>query len=69
MFTKYNTGQAVLIPAVIRSAREQNGEIVYDVEYESWMGVPESDIIVDDKVSAKVAYDKAMTQLSKDIIY
>lgn len=69
MFTKYSTGQAVLIPAVIRSAREQNGEIVYDVDFESWNGVPESDIIVDDKVSAKAAYDKAMTQLSRDIIY
>lgn len=31
MNTKYTTGQAVLIPAVIESAREENGTIIYSV--------------------------------------
>lgn len=69
MNTKYTTGQHILIPAVIKSAREENGAIVYDVDFDSWRGVPESNIVVDDKVSARVAFDKAMEQLSRDIYF
>lgn len=67
MNTKYTTGQHILIPAVIRSAREENGSILYDVDFDSWRGVPESSIVVDDRVTAKVAFDKAMEKLSRDI--
>lgn len=46
MQTKYNTGQAILIPATIRSAREENGTIIYEVDANTWEGIPEDAIIV-----------------------
>ena len=67
MNTKYTTGQAVLIPAVIESAREENGTIIYDVQANPWRGIPEDAIIVDQAAGAKAAYDRAMRQLSRDI--
>ena len=67
MNTKYTTGQAVLIPAVIESAREENGTIIYDVQVDYWRGIPENAIIVDQAAGARAAYDKAMSQLSKEI--
>ena len=67
MNTKYTTGQAVLIPAVIESAREENGTIIYDVKVDYWRGIPENAIIVDQAAGARAAYDKAMSQLSKEI--
>ena len=67
MNTKYTTGQAVLIPAVIESAREKNGTIIYSVQVDSWRGIPEDAIIVDQAAGARAAYDKAMSQLSKEI--
>ena len=39
MQTKYDTGQAVLIPATIRSAESVNGKIVYHVDADVWMGL------------------------------
>ena len=40
MQTKYNTGDPVLIPATIRSARQSDAGIVYAVDVEEW-AVPE----------------------------
>lgn len=48
MQTKYTTGQAILIPAKIRSAEEQNGKILYRVDGDFWEGIPEDAIIVDE---------------------
>lgn len=67
MFTKYTTGQQVFIPGTIRSAREENGQIIYEVDTGSWRGVPEQNILVDSAASAKVAFDNAMAQLTRDI--
>lgn len=67
MNTKYTTGQAILIPAVIESAREENGTIIYNVQANTWRGIPEDAIIVDQAAGAKAAYDRAMSQLSRDI--
>lgn len=67
MITKFNTGQEILIPAVIRSAREINGKIIYEVDANTWEGIPEDAIIVDNEVSAKAAYDREMTKLSREI--
>lgn len=67
MFTKYTTGQTVLIPAVIRSAREDNGKIIYEIDADTWRGVPEEQIIVDDAVSANAVFDRAMRQMARDI--
>lgn len=67
MQTKYNTGQAILIPAVIRSAREENGQIVYEVDANTWEGVPEDAIVIDNEVSARAAFNQAMNKLSREI--
>lgn len=65
MQTRFNTGQAVLIPATIISAREENGTIIYDVESRHWEGVPEDAIVIDNDASARAAFDKAMRTLSE----
>lgn len=68
MVTKYTTGQAILVPAVIRSAREVNGQIIYQVDTDRlWDGVPEANVIADNQAAAKAAFDKAMTELSREI--
>ena len=67
MVTRYNTGQAILIPATIRNAREENGVIVYEVDSNLWDGIPEDAIIVDEGLSAKIAYDNAMRELSRNM--
>ena len=55
MQTKYNTGQAILIPATIRSAREIDGQIIYDVDANTWDGIPENAIIVNDNAESQKA--------------
>ena len=65
MQTKYTTGQAILIPAVIKSARELNGQIVYDNDANIWDGVPEDAIVIDNEAAARAAYDKALTEMSR----
>ncbi|MBR2554170.1 MAG: hypothetical protein IKE94_04830 [Aeriscardovia sp.] len=65
MQTKYTTGQAVLIPATITSAREENGTIIYDVESRHWEGVPENAIVIDNEAAARAAFDNAMRSLSE----
>ena len=67
MNTKYTTGQAILIPATIESAREENGVIIYDVRANTWEGIPEDAIMIDQDVAAKAAYDSEMSKLSRDI--
>lgn len=65
MQTKYTTGQAILIPAVIKSAKELNGHIVYDIDANIWDGVPEDAIVIDNEAAARAAYDKALTEMSR----
>ena len=67
MQTKYNTGQAVLIPATITSAREENGTIIYDVESRHWEGVPENAIVIDNEAAYRAAFDNVMRSLSERI--
>ena len=43
MVTKYNTGDTVMIPAIIATAVEEDGAIFYEVELDRWR-VPETDI-------------------------
>ena len=40
METRFNTGDSVLVPAIIEAAREENGGIVYEVRVNSYE-VPE----------------------------
>lgn len=65
MQTKYTTGQAVLIPATITSAREENGVIIYDVESRPWEGVPENAIVIDNEAATRAAFNSAMRSLSE----
>lgn len=67
MNTKYTTGQAVLVPATIESAREENGVIIYEVRGNFYGGIPEDAIIVDQAATAQAAYDREMAKLSRDI--
>lgn len=63
MNTKYNTGQAILIPATIRNAREENGKIIYDVDANTWDGFPEDAIIVDENAERQKALQTFMDGL------
>ena len=67
MITKYTTGQAVLVPATIESAREENGVIIYEVRGNFYGGIPEDAIIVDQASATQAAYDREMSKLSRDI--
>lgn len=67
MITKYTTGQNVLIPATIRSAREENGKVIYEINGDYWNGIPEDSIVINDQVSAEVAFNRAMESLARDI--
>lgn len=48
MVTKYTTGQSVLIPATIETAEERDGQIIYHVHADTWEGVPEDAILVNE---------------------
>lgn len=63
MQTKYNTGQAILIPATIRSAREIDGQIIYDVDANTWDGIPEDAIIVNENAESQRAMQTFMDSL------
>lgn len=66
MNTKYNTGQAVLIPATISTAQQIDGKILYHVEADTWRGIPEDAIIVDEKAESQMALKTLMDSLFKD---
>lgn len=63
MITKYNTGQAILIPATIRSASEVNGKIVYQVDANTWDGIPEDAIVVNENAETQRAMQTFMDTL------
>lgn len=65
MVTKYNTGQAILIPATIRSAREVNGQVIYDVDANTWEGIPEDAVILNDKAETQRAMQAFMDTLTR----
>ena len=52
MQTKYNTGQAVLIPATIKSAEQINGQIFYRVDADIWNVIPEENITLNEKAES-----------------
>lgn len=63
MQTKYNTGQAILIPATIRSAEEINGQIIYRVDADTYEGIPEDAIIVNENAESQKAMQTFMDSL------
>lgn len=62
MITKYETGQTVLVPGVIRNAKSENGVILYDIET-SWEPIREEDIIVDDRAINTEAFRDLAEQM------
>lgn len=64
MVTKYNTGDAILIPATIRSAEEINGQIIYHVEADIWNGIPENAIVVNENAEAQRAMEIFSNQIA-----
>lgn len=63
MVTKYNTGDSVLIPAAIRSAEERDGQIIYQVDANTWEGIPENAVISDERAQAQ----KAMQSFAREL--
>ena len=63
MVTKYNTGDAILIPATIRSAEEINGQIIYKVDADRWSGIPEDAVIVNENAQAQRAMQTFMDSI------
>lgn len=66
MITKYNTGDAVLIPATIESAEERNGQIIYQVKAEIWEGIPEDAILVNENAESQRAMQSFMEEITRD---
>lgn len=68
MQTKYATGQRIMVPAIIRSAREESGKIIYDVDLDRlWEGISEDDIMLDERATAKAALDASMRQFTEEV--
>lgn len=66
MVTKYNTGDAILIPATIRSAEEINGQIIYHVDADTWNGIPEDAVVVNDNAEAQRAMQSFLDEFKAD---
>ena len=62
MVTKYTTGDAVMVPAVINGAAEVDGQIRYDVNLLNW-SVPEDQV----EVSSTAIAAKALRDLAEEI--
>ena len=52
-----------MIPATIRSAREIDGQIIYDVDANTWDGIPEDAIIVNENAESQRAMQTFMDSL------
>lgn len=57
MVTKFNTGDMIMIPARITSARESNGVVLYDVEY-TWEPVREDQVVPAPEAVTQEAFDR-----------
>lgn len=66
MVTKYNTGDAVLIPATIRSAEEVNGQIIYHVDTDTWNGIPEDAVVVNDNAASQRVMQSFLDEFKAD---
>lgn len=66
MITKYTTGQSVLIPATIRSAEEIDGQIIYHVEADTWEGIPEAAVVVNEDANIQSAMQQFRDTLLRD---
>ncbi len=65
MVTRYNTGDAVLIPATITSAEERDSQIIYKVDANIWDGIPENAIIRNENAEVQRAMESFSKQIAK----
>lgn len=65
MVTRYNTGDAVLIPATITSAKEIDGQVIYNVEANVWDGIPENAITRNENAEVQRAMESFSKQIAK----
>lgn len=65
MVTRYNTGDAVLIPATITSAEERDSQIIYRVDANIWDGIPENAIIRNENAEVQRAMESFSKQIAK----
>ena len=65
MVTRYNTGDAVLIPATITSAEERDSQIIYKVDANIWDGIPENAIIQNENAEVQRAMESFSKQIAK----
>ena len=65
MLTRYNTGDAVLIPATIISAEERDSQIIYKVDANIWDGIPENAIIRNENAEVQRAMESFSKQIAK----
>ena len=65
MVTRYNTGDAVLIPATITSAEERDSQIIYKVDANIWGGIPENAIIRNENAEVQRAMESFSKQIAK----
>ena len=64
MTTKFNTGDAILIPARIVSAEERDGKITYSVDADTW-NVPEDAIVESDKAKIRDVFKALSNTLNE----
>lgn len=65
MVTRYNTGDAVLIPATITNAEERDSQIIYKVDANIWDGIPENAIIRNENAEVQRAMESFSKQIAK----
>lgn len=66
MVTRFNTGDNILIPATIRSAREENGVVIYEVDANLWEGIPEDQIIVNEAAVSRRAVEEGFREMIEE---
>lgn len=66
MNTKYTTGQSILIPATIRNVEEINGQIIYHVNADTWEGIPEDAIVLNENAQIQNAMQRFRETLLRE---
>lgn len=66
MVTRFNTGDNILIPATIKSAREENGVVIYEVDANLWDGIPEDQIIVNEAAASQRTVEEGFREMIEE---
>lgn len=66
MVTRFNTGDNILIPATIKSAREENGVVIYEVDANLWEGIPEDQIVVNEAAASRRVVEEGFREMIEE---